>query len=45
MDAIDNNGITEFPKNRIEAWRIAGNAIVPQLATEFIKTVIDEHPM
>ena len=28
-----------FPKNRIEAWRIAGNAIVPQLAVEFIKSV------
>ena len=35
-DAEDN---LTFPKNRIEAWRIAGNAIVPQLAVEFIKSV------
>ena len=30
-----------FPKNRIEAWRIAGNAIVPQLAAAFIRSVLN----
>ena len=43
LDAIGSEGTTDlqetFPKNRIEAWRIAGNAIVPQLAVEFIKSV------
>ena len=43
VDAIGSKSSAElqetFPKNRIEAWRIAGNAIVPQLAVEFIKSV------
>ena len=43
VDAIGSEGAADvqeaFPKNRIEAWRIAGNAIVPQLAVEFIKSV------
>lgn len=43
VDAIGSESTADlqetFPKNRIEAWRIAGNAIVPQLAVEFIWSI------
>ena len=44
VDAIGGESAPDlqetFPKGRIEAWRIAGNAIVPQVAVEFIKAVV-----
>jgi hypothetical protein len=32
--------VAEFPKNRIEAWRLAGNAIVPQVAAVFLESLL-----